>query len=301
MPPAAKRSYRVADLVDARAALLFGRRGPRDPTVHVDGATVWRATRTPEGPATVAARCVSGAVDAVAWGPGAEWALDQLPRRWGADDDLTGFDATKHPVVETATRRFPGLRLGATDLVMDALVEAIFEQKVTGLQAFGGWGHIVRRHGERAPGPLALWVPPERWDLIPSWVWQGAGVEPSQSRTIVRAAQRRATLERVLTKDTPLTDRERVLSALPGVGAWTSAETRARAFGDPDAVSVGDYHLAHEVGYALTGERVDDDAMLELLEPWRGHRQRVIRLLRAAGPREPRRGARVAPEDHRAH
>jgi hypothetical protein len=69
---------------------------------------------------------------------------------------------------------------------------------------------------------------------------------------------------------------------------------RIRAFGDPDAVSVGDYHLCHQVGYALTGHRVDDDGMLELLEPWRGHRQRVIRLIGLSGLLEPRRGPRLA-------
>ena len=94
-------------------------------------------------------------------------------------------------------------------------------------------------------------------------------------------------------------ERDRVFTALRGVGLWTSAEARIRAFGDPDAVSVGDYHLAHEVGYALTGHRVDDDGMLELLEPWAGQRQRVIRLIETTGLREPRRGPRLSPEDHR--
>ncbi|MEE2814655.1 MAG: DNA-3-methyladenine glycosylase 2 family protein, partial [Actinomycetota bacterium] len=94
-------------------------------------------------------------------------------------------------------------------------------------------------------------------------------------------------------------DRDRVLTSLHGVGVWTSAETRIRSLGDPDAVSVGDYHLAHEVGFALTGHRTDDDGMLELLAPWSGHRQRIIRLIWASGSREPRRGARLAPEDHR--
>jgi 3-methyladenine DNA glycosylase/8-oxoguanine DNA glycosylase len=91
-----------------------------------------------------------------------------------------------------------------------------------------------------------------------------------------------------------------VLTSLRGVGAWTAAETRIRAFGDPDAVSVGDYHLAHQVGYALTGSRADDEGMLELLEPWAGQRQRVIRLIGVSGVHEPRRGPRMHPEDHRA-
>ena len=92
---------------------------------------------------------------------------------------------------------------------------------------------------------------------------------------------------------------DRILISQAGVGPWTSAETRIRALGDPDAVSVGDYHVAHEVGYALTGHRVDDDGMLQLLAAWPQHRQRVIRLIGASGVREPRRGARLHPEDHR--
>jgi len=86
-----------------------------------------------------------------------------------------------------------------------------------------------------------------------------------------------------------------------GLGATgrEAAQARIRAFGDADAVSVGDYHLAHQVGFALTGHRVDDDGMVELLEAWRGHRQRVIRLIGLSGAFEERRGPRLAPEDHR--
>jgi hypothetical protein len=37
------------------------------------------------------------------------------------------------------------------------------------------------------------------------------------------------------------------------------------------------------VGTALVGERVDDDAMLELLEPYRGHRYRAVRMIEPPG------------------
>ena len=70
---------------------------------------------------------------------------------------------------------------------------------------------------------------------------------------------------------------------IPGVGVWTAAETLQRSHGRPGPVSVGDYHLAHYVGEALIGRRVDDDGMLELLEPWTGQRQRVVRLILASG------------------
>ena len=178
---------------------------------------------------------------------------------------------------------------------------AIFEQKITGMQAFGAWRSVVTWCGERAPGPTPrpMFAPPERWDLVASWVWHRAGLEPPQSRTIVSAARRRVSIERAASAAVDEDARESVLTSLRGVGPWTSAETRIRAWGDPDAVSVGDVHLSHEVGYALTGRRVDDDGMLELLEPWRGHRQRVIRLIGLSGAHEARRAPRLHPEDHR--
>jgi 3-methyladenine DNA glycosylase/8-oxoguanine DNA glycosylase len=74
------------------------------------------------------------------------------------------------------------------------------------------------------------------------------------------------------------------LERVPGVGQWTSAETVAVSHGDPDAVSVGDYHLKHLVVWHLTGRpRGSDEEMLELLEPFRPHRGRVIRLLETLG------------------
>jgi 3-methyladenine DNA glycosylase/8-oxoguanine DNA glycosylase len=87
---------------------------------------------------------------------------------------------------------------------------------------------------------------------------------------------------------------------VPGVGVWTAAETAQRALGDADAVSVGDYHLAAFVGWALTGERTDDAGMLALLEPYRGHRYRAVRMLELHVPPQPRRGPRAVPRDYRA-
>ncbi|GLJ80967.1 DNA-3-methyladenine glycosylase family protein [Microbacterium imperiale] len=303
--PAAERpletEYRPAVPIDALRAVRHQRHGAHDPTMTIAGDVLWRVSRTPAGIATLALRIGRTRIRAAAWGPGAAWALDQLPRLCGADDEPEGFDGARHPLIADIHDRHPDLRLGATDLVFDDLASAIFEQKVTGLQAFGAWRAIVTWHGERAPGPTPqpMFAPPADWHLIPSWAWHRAGLEPPQSRTVVASARRRASIERAVVAAADGEERERILTSLPGVGPWTSAETRIRAFGDPDAVSVGDYHLCHTVGYALTGRRVDDDGMLELLEPWRGHRQRVIRLIYAGGVFEPRRGPRLHPEDHR--
>lgn len=294
--------YRPKVPTDAAGAIRYQQRGAHDPSQTTVDGVIWRATRTPEGIATVAIRPGLRTVRAAAWGPGAAWTLDQLPRLCGAGDDPEGFDASRHPLIAATHHRRPDLRIGATDLVFDALASSVFEQKVTGLQAFGAWRWILTHHGELAPGPTPrpMYAPPADWRMIPSWSWHRAGLEPPQSRTIVDAARRRTSIERAAVAATTGDERDRVFTSLPGVGVWTSAETRIRAFGDPDAVSFGDYHVAHQVGYALTGSRVDDDGMRELLEPWKGHRQRVIRLIGASGVVEPRRGPRLAPEDHRA-
>lgn len=283
-------------------------RGPKDPTMLVDGSNLWRAVRTPHGTATLVLRQSTDGVHATAWGAGASWAIGQLPRLCGADDDTTGFDpaslaAAGHPHLAEVARRTASTRLTRTDLVFDALASAVIEQKVTSYQAFGAWRVLITRFGERAPGPTPrpMFAPPtiDGWRRIPSWAWHSAGVEPPQSRAIVSAAERGHRIADAVAAAPAGADRDRVLTSLPGIGAWTASETRIRALGDPDAVSVGDYHLAHQVGFALTGARVDDAGMLELLAPWAGHRHRVIRLILASGLIEPRRGPRLAPEDHR--
>ena len=296
--------YRPRHPLDLRRTVLYQRHGAGDPTMTASGSVIWWASRTPMGIATLAIRETHpGVIRGAAWGPGREWALSRLPALCGADDEPGDFDASRHPLIADAHRRNPGIRLSRTDLVFDALVSAIFEQKVTGTQAFGAWRRIVTWCGERAPGPtpIPMFAPPtiEGWQHVPSWAWHRAGLEPPQSKTVVRAARRGESLVRALHAAEDGEAVDRVLISQPGIGPWTSAETRIRAFGDPDAVSVGDDPLAHEVGYALTGHRVDDDGRLHLLAPWSGHRQRVIRLIGASGVHEPRRGPRLHPEEHR--
>jgi 3-methyladenine DNA glycosylase/8-oxoguanine DNA glycosylase len=116
-----------------------------------------------------------------------------------------------------------------------------------------------------------------------------------RARTIIGAARVASRLE---VTDTAEADRR--LRSLPGIGVWTSAEVRQRALGDADAVSVGDYHVPGIVGWALTGRKVDDAGMLELLKPYVGHRYRVTRMLELAGGAPPRRGPRMPVRDYRA-
>ncbi|GGO69158.1 3-methyladenine DNA glycosylase [Nocardioides deserti] len=280
------------------------KRGGGDPTYRIDDAgRHWRGIRTPEGPATLVLHVAprDGAVHAEAWGPGAAWVLDGVPDLLGAGDDWSGFDPRDHPVLVDARRRHPHVRVGRTGLVMEALVPAILEQKVTGQEAFAGYRMLVRRYGERAPGPgpgIDLWVQPTAEDLrrVPSWEWLRMHVDHARSRAVVTVARVADAMERLA--DVPGDEVERRLCTIPGIGRWTVAEVRQRALGDPDAVSFGDYHVAKDVGWALTGTPFDDAEMEAYLEPWRPHRGRVVRLLYAAGHRRPRHGARMAPRTH---
>jgi 3-methyladenine DNA glycosylase/8-oxoguanine DNA glycosylase len=279
------------------------RRGAGDPTYRTDpDGTVWRGIRTPVGPATLRLRSrpAAGEVHAAAWGPGAQWVLDSVPTMLGAHDDPGGF-APAHPVLADAHRRSPHWRVCRTGLVMEALVPAVIEQKVTGQEAFAGFRLLVLRFGERAPGAGAergLWVQPsaDTLRLVPSWEWLRMHIDPARSRTVVQAARVAPALERTagLARD----EADRRMRSLPGIGVWTSAEVRFRAHGDADAVSFGDYHVAKNIGWALTGEEVDDDGLAELLEPYRPHRYRVQRLVELAGLRRPRHGPRMAPRRH---
>ena len=212
----------------------------------------------------------------------------------GALDDVETFDPSPHPVVARLARRFPRLRLPRTERVLDALVPAVLEQKVTGAEARRAWTGLVRRLGEPAPGPVPLLLTPSPVRLLetPTHVFHRLGVERRRAETIHRCADVAHRLEEAVALGSGELDRR--LRSITGVGVWTSAEVRRVALGDPDAVSVGDYHLPHAVAWALAGEaRADDERMLELLEPFRGQRARVVRMIEVAGIGAPRRGPRL--------
>jgi len=290
-PGAASFGYTLAPL----------RRGSGDPCFQVsDEGMIWRTSLLPTGPVTARISRVSAcAAHCVAWGSGAQEFVEMLPALLGREDDVSDF-VPRDPTVAAAHRRVPHLRLGRTGLVLEALIPAVIEQRVPGADAFRSWRLLVSKYGTPAPGPAParMRVPPsaEVWRNIPSWEFHRANVDPRRAQTVVTCARRAAALERLAAKSTA--QARAALTSLPGVGQWTAAETAQRAFGDADAVSVGDYHIPKMIGWTLLGRPVDDAGMLELLEPMRPHRHRVVRLLEASGlGREPRRGARL-PVQH---
>jgi 3-methyladenine DNA glycosylase/8-oxoguanine DNA glycosylase len=258
---------------------------------------VWRATRTPDGPATTHFAADGERITVQAWGKGAEWALHRAPDIVGAHDSEDGFDP-RHPVLREIRRRLRGLRIGRSHAVVEALVPTVIEQKVIGIEAKRAFAKLVRRYGEPAPGPGELLLPPSPAHLaaMPSYAYHPLGIERRRADIIRRACSYAHRLEEACAM-APADALQR-LTALPGLGPWTAAEVALVALGDADAVSVGDYHLPNHVAFGLAGEpRADDDRMLELLEPYRGHRGRVIRLLVAGGPSPPRYGPRLEFQD----
>jgi hypothetical protein len=306
--PGLLREWPAPFPLDVPLTLSVHRRGGGDPAYRTDAAgAVWRTSLTPDGPGTLRVRSRRAApgpgtvVTAQAWGPGAGWLLDTLPAQLGFHDDRAGF-AARHPVIGELALRYEGLRVGRSGRVFEALVPAVLEQKVVGHEASRAWRCLLCAHGSVPPGPapagMRVFPPPRTWARIPSWDWHRAGVEGVRAQTIMTAAAVAARLEEAL--DLAPAEADRRLRALPGIGPWTSAEIRQRAMGDPDAVSVGDYHLPNAVGWTLTRRKTDDAGMLELLAPYAGHRYRVTRLIELGGSLPPRRGPRMPLRDYRA-
>jgi len=301
LEPDAERSLRLEVPLDLRQTLGIHRRGRGDPTLRFEASgSVWRATRTPDGPATVLVEMRDGSVRGRGWGPGATWVTDRLPALLGLDDHPEAL-VPAHPAVAAAARRLRGVRLGSTGAVLEALVPAILEQKVTGEEARRAYRGLLWTYGEPAPGPPGLRLPPAASTLValPYHAFHPLGLERRRADLIRAVAREAPRLERLAPAAAgPSGDPAAAYAALrafPGIGPWTAAEVGIRAFGDADAVSVGDYHLPSIVTWALAGERRGtDERMLELLEPYRGQRGRVLRLLELAAMGPPRRGPRMA-------
>lgn len=279
--------------------LTLGALGSGPSLRHHDGA-LWRATRTPEGPAAVRLRRHNGTIDVEAWGAGAGYAVEHVPEWCGEKDDDSGFTA-HHPLIAQLRREIRGLRMPRTGAVFEALVPAVILQQVTTVEARNSYHHLVNALGEAAPGPVALKLPPSPEVLAhtPYWRFHLFGIERRRADIIVRAARSVKRVEETVWMD--IESAYRRLRAFPGVGPWTAAKVAMVALGDADAVPVGDYHLPHSIGFAFEGTaRSTDERMLELLEPYRGHRARVVRLVTTAGITAPRFGPRKPLRNLRA-
>lgn len=303
-----RRTIDLEGTLDLRAALGPLVRGSGDPTIRVAAGAAIRASVTPAGPASIELRKVApGRVEAHAFGAGAAYLLDHAAALLGLDDDDTGFEPAHHPRIAALARRHGRVRLGRTGAVWEALLPAILEQKITGTEAWRNYRRLVHAVGAAAPGPFGLLLPPTPAEVarLPVYRLIALGIEPRRAALVRRLAGEAGRFEALAAaarepsrSGAGAASLAAALQAHPGIGPWTAAEVTVRALGDPDAVSVGDAHLGHVVGFALAGTlRGTDEELLRLLQPWAGHRARVVRLLERARIGPPRFGPRVAPRD----
>lgn len=232
-----------------------------------------------------------------AWGEGGAWLLDRVGRIAGLEDDPSEF-VTSHPLVERLHRMYEGRRFGRTDLVFDSLVVAICAQKVTGTEAAAALRGLRRTFGDRAPGPNErLWLPPdpERMAAAPYHDFHQLHLEKRRADLLRDVSRLAVDIDALAASDTRAAAAR--LRSVRGIAEWTTATTLAVSHGDPDQVPVGDYHVKHIVVHHMTGrDRGTDEEMLELLEPFRPHRGRVVRLLHTLG-HEPSFGPRATPRN----
>lgn len=267
-------------------------RGARDPILVGPRETSWN-TRTPDGVATLhMTRTGPTTVEVEAWGPGDEWMINQAPKLLGADDDVSEFVPPTGKLGDLWNRK-PFL-LGRTDRLWDSVVGGILGQKVQAKNAYASRRKMAWKYGDEAPGPNGGWVlpSPERVAEMGYSDLHVCGVERKRAEIILRVAREMPRLNN-LTDRTPEQVAAR-LERIRGIGPWTTAMITATALGNADAVPVGDYHLPNTVAWHLASEeRADDTRMLELLEPYAGHRWRVIRLAKTGGS-APKRGPKLS-------
>lgn len=292
------RDLQIQGPIHLRGTLAPAGKG-RDPAKPLADGALWRAWRTPGGPATLRIERTDQGVRGEAWGPGADHALDALPALVGADDEPAAF-APDHPLLREVQRRNPGIRFGRTDQPVESLIRAIPAQRVTGADAAATARDLSRRFGEPAPGPAGLRLPPdpERIAVLSYAELHEAGLERSRATTMLEVCRRANRINALGTR--PPEEAMEALQSIRGIGPWTANRVAEVAWGFTDAVEVGDYWLPSLVTFAFTGEpRGDDERMLELLEPYRPHRARVIRLLMLADLQLPRFGPRTATRNFR--
>ena len=258
-----------------------------DPTMRLTQHEALRATYTPEGPGVIHMTwgASAGQVSVEAAGEGAAWLLVRAPALIGAHDDPRDFAPTD-PVVQRLWARFKGDRVGATGTVWHDVAWTITQQRVHRSDAARQWRRLVHSYGAACEDYENLYTPPdpERLARAAPWSLRALGIDERRATALIAAARVAQRLDALA--DLPYPEVERPLRTVPGVGPWTLGCLSAYTWGDPDTVIPGDSGIPSLIASTLTGaRRADDTTMLELLEPYRPHRYRVLRLALAARTR----------------
>lgn len=270
--------------------------GSNDPTINISDQDIWRASITAHGPATLHIHNWRSPEPTVStYGPAAEWLHPRAFELLGTQDDIPSIDAVHAPVAD-AQKRFGHLLLGRSNTPYHELLHAVLAQRVTSIEAIRQWHDIVRTYGTTAPGPhhsLLLPPTPDVLASIPYHELHRFGVERKRAESLNSVAKHFDFLSRIIDDELSPSEATQKLQLIPGVGVWTAAVAGGLAFGDPDALLVGDFHVKNTVAFALTGNiRGTDEEMVQTLMAYAGQRHRVVRWLQLSGVKAPARGPR---------
>lgn len=256
----------------------------------------WRATYTPDGPATLRiAAAISPTPTYEGFGPGANWLVERAHELLGHIDERVTITPA-HDSVAHAQRQFGHLRLGRSSSPYHELFVAVLGQRVTGIEAIRQWRQLTETFGHDAPGPVAgLMLPPDpdRLKNIPYYELHSFGIEKKRADTLRAVARNCHMLMSTSLLSLAPHDATTQLQTISGIGPWSAAVAGGLAFGDPDALLVGDFHVKNTAAWALRGViRGTDQEMERDMLPYKGQRHRVMRWLELAGWRAPARGPR---------
>lgn len=291
-PPDVRRELEAPARYSLYRTLAKHRMGGIDPSFQMDKTGLRWAVNTPAGAAGIQVTQLAERLQVDGWGEGSEWFTSRAEDWLGVNDPVHLFEP-EHEPVRTLHRRFPGIHLPRLPEVVPRMVQIVMLQLVSSNEAHEVWRRFVRRFGAEVPGPIGLRLPPTPAQIaaLPKYEMLPLGVLGKHAETLINLCKRRNRVEAAAAEGVERFDK--IARAIRGIGPWTAGLARATCLADPDAVMLNDYNLPKTVSYALTGEAEGDDArMLELLEPYRGHRMRVVRLIWAGGKKAPRRGPR---------
>jgi 3-methyladenine DNA glycosylase/8-oxoguanine DNA glycosylase len=255
-----------------------------DPTVRIGSCEAVRATWTPEGQGCIALTWgrEPGRISVQCHGAGGAWLQARAARLVGAHDEISSF-RPEDGVVKRLWARFAGDRVGATGTVWHDLAWIAVQQRVRRADAAGQWRRLVMALGESCADHDGLYTPPppERLARAAPWSLRAMGIDARRATTLIEAARVAHRLDRLA--EVPFAEADRPLRSIAGVGPWTTGCLSGLTWGEPDTVITGDSGIPSLIAETLAGERRADDArMIELLEPFRPHRYRVLRFALAA-------------------
>ena len=254
--------------------------GKYDPSATWNGERLTKSFSTPGGVCTVTVSSAEGGLFFEAEGDEPEAVVSQLVAATRIDDGYASF-APEHQALAAHHRQLPGLRLIRVPWLFDIACSAVLQQRVRSTDAMREWGSICSRFGQKARTGQTTFPSPALLSAVPLHDLQAIGIDPRRARTLLALAKeiRSYPLRPEMTHE----QLRLRLGHITGVGPWTVDMILGFGAADTDAVPVGDLYLPHLVSFALAGERRGtDERMLELLEPLRPYRFRVVRLLYSA-------------------